>query len=59
MYDIIIGTGDMTVSMGLVDPDDILLTEWNASILGPQGIITYNYINIYHNYDDNYNRNTI
>lgn len=31
------GTGDMNVSMGLVDPDDILLTEWNASILGPQG----------------------
>lgn len=28
----------MTVSMGLVDPDDILLTEWNASILGPPGI---------------------
>jgi hypothetical protein len=34
---IIIGTGDMSVSMGLVDPDDILLTEWNASIVGPQG----------------------
>mmetsp|Transcript_7177 Transcript_7177/g.10677 ORF Transcript_7177/g.10677 Transcript_7177/m.10677 type:complete len:139 (+) Transcript_7177:89-505(+) len=29
------GTGDMSISMGLVDPDDILLTEWNASILGP------------------------
>ena len=23
----------MTISMGLHDPDDILLTEWNASIL--------------------------
>mmetsp|Transcript_10592 Transcript_10592/g.16050 ORF Transcript_10592/g.16050 Transcript_10592/m.16050 type:complete len:139 (+) Transcript_10592:67-483(+) len=29
------GTGDMSISMGLVDPDDIFLTEWNASILGP------------------------
>ena len=29
------GTGDMSVSMGLVAPDDILLTEWNGSILGP------------------------
>jgi ubiquitin-conjugating enzyme E2 variant len=32
------GTGDMSVSMGLVDPDDIFLTEWNASILGPPGV---------------------
>jgi len=31
------GTGDMSVSMGLVNGDDIFLTEWNASILGPQG----------------------
>eukprot|EP01039_Chlorochromonas_danica_P005602 gene5602-6168_t len=31
------GTGDMSVSMGLVDPDDVFLTEWNASILGPAG----------------------
>ena len=27
--------GDMSVSMGLVDPDDIFLTEWNGSIIGP------------------------
>ena len=31
------GTGDMSVSMGLCASDDIFLTEWNASILGPQG----------------------
>ena len=31
------GTGDMNVSMGLVSHDDILLTDWNGSILGPQG----------------------
>ena len=29
------GTGDMSISMGLVNSDDIFLTEWNASILGP------------------------
>lgn len=28
----------MSVSMGLVDPDDIFLTEWNGSILGPMGV---------------------
>mmetsp|Transcript_122132 Transcript_122132/g.239787 ORF Transcript_122132/g.239787 Transcript_122132/m.239787 type:complete len:139 (+) Transcript_122132:89-505(+) len=33
------GTGDMSVSMGLVDPDDVFLTEWNASILGPHGTV--------------------
>jgi len=33
------GLGDMSVSMGLVNNDDIFLTEWNASILGPQGSI--------------------
>lgn len=31
------GAGDISVSMGLVNSDDIFLTEWNASILGPQG----------------------
>mmetsp|Transcript_8854 Transcript_8854/g.7911 ORF Transcript_8854/g.7911 Transcript_8854/m.7911 type:complete len:141 (+) Transcript_8854:32-454(+) len=31
------GTGDMSISLGLVDPDDIFLTEWNGSILGPSG----------------------
>lgn len=27
----------MSVSMGLVNPDDTFLTEWNGSILGPMG----------------------
>jgi ubiquitin-conjugating enzyme E2 variant len=27
----------MNISMGLCQADDILLTEWNASILGPNG----------------------
>ena len=31
------GSGDMSISMGLVNSDDIFLTEWNASILGPPG----------------------
>lgn len=31
------GTGDMSVSLGLVNGDDIFLTEWQGSILGPQG----------------------
>lgn len=33
----------MSVSMGLVDPDDIFLSEWNASILGPQGVSKLKY----------------
>lgn len=28
----------MSVSLGLVEPDDILLTEWQGSIIGPQGV---------------------
>jgi hypothetical protein len=28
----------MLISLGLVNPDDIFLTEWNGSILGPQGV---------------------
>ena len=31
------GTGDMSISMGLVNADDIFLTDWNANILGPPG----------------------
>ena len=25
-------------SLGLCDPDDIFLSEWNGSILGPMGV---------------------
>ena len=32
------GNVDMNVSYGLTMPDDISLTEWNASILGPPGV---------------------
>jgi hypothetical protein len=28
----------MSVSLGLVDHDDIYLTEWQGSILGPHGV---------------------
>mmetsp|Transcript_3061 Transcript_3061/g.4003 ORF Transcript_3061/g.4003 Transcript_3061/m.4003 type:complete len:114 (-) Transcript_3061:537-878(-) len=27
----------MTVSAGLVDPEDVFMTNWNASIIGPLG----------------------
>eukprot|EP01039_Chlorochromonas_danica_P013155 gene13155-15182_t len=33
------GSGDMSVSLGLVDSDDILLSEWQGSILGPGGTV--------------------
>ncbi len=28
----------MSVSMGLVNSDDIFLTEWQGSIMGPHGV---------------------
>mmetsp|Transcript_30680 Transcript_30680/g.93784 ORF Transcript_30680/g.93784 Transcript_30680/m.93784 type:complete len:139 (-) Transcript_30680:311-727(-) len=31
------GHGDMSVSAGLVDPEDIFLTNWNAAIMGAAG----------------------
>jgi len=31
------GTGDVTVSMGLAEPDDIYLHKWVCTILGPPG----------------------
>ena len=31
------GNGDPFISMGLVDPNDLFLSEWYASIIGPPG----------------------
>lgn len=31
------GVGDMTVSLGLVESDDIFLTNWQCTMLGPMG----------------------
>ncbi|KAG5186651.1 ubiquitin conjugating enzyme, partial [Tribonema minus] len=33
------GHGDMNTSFGLVNQDDIFMTDWNGSILGPPGTI--------------------
>jgi hypothetical protein len=32
------GHGDMNASYGLVSQDDIFMTDWNGSILGPPGV---------------------
>ena len=32
------GQGDMTISLGLEEPDDIFLTRWIGTILGPAGV---------------------
>ena len=32
------GTGSMAVSFGLSDPEDLLLSRWNGTILGPAGV---------------------
>jgi hypothetical protein len=32
------GLGDMSVSFGLADPEDIFLSSWNGTILGPPGV---------------------
>ena len=31
------GGGDMTVSLGLVQADDIYMSDWQCTILGPMG----------------------
>ncbi len=31
------GGGDGTVSIGLMRPDDLLLSDWNGTIFGPPG----------------------
>ncbi|CAM9294645.1 unnamed protein product [Chrysoparadoxa australica] len=33
------GLGDMSISFGLVDAEDIFMTEWNGTILGPPGTL--------------------
>mmetsp|Transcript_10621 Transcript_10621/g.15912 ORF Transcript_10621/g.15912 Transcript_10621/m.15912 type:complete len:145 (+) Transcript_10621:82-516(+) len=33
------GLGDMNISLGLVNQDDIFMSNWNGSILGPIGTI--------------------
>ena len=39
--------GNPNVSLGLADSDDILLTRWNGSIIGPQNVrsITFDITN--------------
>lgn len=32
------GVGDHSVSFGLVDGEDIFMTDWNGTILGPNGV---------------------
>lgn len=32
------GAGDHSVSFGLVDGEDIFMTDWNGTILGPNGV---------------------
>jgi len=32
------GFGDGNVSYGLVSSDDILLSDWNGTIIGPPGV---------------------
>lgn len=34
------GHGDPSISLGLANPDDILLSDWNGSIFGPPGVRT-------------------
>ena len=40
----------MAVSMGLVNSDDIFLTEWQGSILGPPGVSNYKVFKMLHLY---------
>ncbi len=39
------GLGSESVSYGLADPDDLSMTSWNGTILGPPHVrFTYNYL---------------
>jgi len=33
------GSGDMNISAGLVNPEDIFLSEWNCSLIGAPGTV--------------------
>lgn len=35
------GIGDGTLSYGLEDPEDVLMQDWHATILGPLGVRVY------------------
>ena len=36
------GLGDTDISYGLAKADDTTFTDWNATILGPQGVLYMN-----------------
>lgn len=35
------GLGDMSISYGLADSTDTMLTNWNGGIIGPPGVSIY------------------
>jgi ubiquitin-conjugating enzyme E2 variant len=36
------GGGDGTISYGVADADDILMSKWNATLMGPMGVCMFN-----------------
>lgn len=40
------GVGDHSVSFGLVDGEDIFMTDWNGTILGPNGVRAWRFFEI-------------
>lgn len=32
------GLGDPSISLGLANPEDIFMSDWNGSIFGPPGV---------------------
>ena len=41
------GQGDMSCSYGLTAPDDLFLTSWNGTILGPPGTVRVDAVRCY------------
>lgn len=44
------GLGDPSISLGLANPEDIFMSDWNGSIFGPPGVcwvLVYVYVSIY------------